>query len=406
MDGEREARLRGLRGTKAGSWILVPGYGYVTHELKSNLPRPISQFVSRRARWRIVPVSIVWHASRIGLFTSSTTRTTFLATRNKLRIRKGLTGTKEMDPTDAPFVTVVISTRNRGDKVVAAVQTVLLNDYPGFELSVVDQSEDDRTEVAMRAFSSEPRVRYVKTATEGLSTGRNVGIAGGRGELIAVTDDDCRVPTDWLRELAAAFAVDRRIGVVFGTVLAGPHDRTAGFITSYASRAPVLARSMKDKHRVEGIGACIGLRRTVWEELSGFDQMLGAGAPLKAAEDADLSLRALQAGYFVYETPRVTVTHLGFRSHEESRQLIKGYYYGQGAMLIKHLRGRKWPVIPLLLHMAWRWAFQPSAVNLGTHSHRVMRLASFLRGSVAGATMAIDRTTGHFESNGPEPGKA
>lgn len=310
-----------------------------------------------------------------------------------------------MDPTETAPMTVVISTRNTGDAVAATVRTVLLNDYPSFEIRVVDQSDDDRTEVALRAFSRDP-VLHVRTATQGLSIGRNVGIASARSELIAITDDDCRVPVNWLRELAAAFAVDRRIGVVFGNVLPGPNDRAAGFVLSYASQNSCLARSIKDKYRVEGLGACIGIRRTVWQALSGFDQMLGAGAPFKSAEEADLAIRALLAGYFVYETPRVTVTHLGFRTREQSRQLIQGYFYGQGAMLVKHLRGKKWSIIPLLYHMARRWAFERPAVDFGAHSHRMMRLASFVRGGVAGAAVAVNRTTGQFESNGSERAKA
>jgi glycosyltransferase involved in cell wall biosynthesis len=50
-----------------------------------------------------------------------------------------------MDKTDQPKVTVVISTRNRGDRILKTIQTILLNDYPHFELRVVDQSDDDLT---------------------------------------------------------------------------------------------------------------------------------------------------------------------------------------------------------------------------------------------------------------------
>jgi len=304
---------------------------------------------------------------------------------------------EELDAAEAPLVTAVISTRDRGGAIVETVRSVLLNDYPRFELRVVDQSQDERAETALRTFSGDSRFFYIRTATEGLSTGRNLGISSARGELIAITDDDCKVPTSWLRELVSAFAVDSRIGVVFGNVLPGPHDRAAGLVLSYVSRESFLAHSIREKHRVEGLGACMGLRRSVWQELDGFDQMLGAGAPLKSAEEADFAIRALLAGYYVYETPNLMVTHLGFRAREQSRHLIQGYLYGQGAMLVKHLRCQKWPIIRLLLRMARRWALERSAIDLGDRSHRVLRLASFIQGFAAGAAMAVDRTTGCFK---------
>ena len=45
----------------------------------------------------------------------------------------------------------------------------------------------------------------------------------------------------------------------------------------------------------------MGLRRSVWEALGGFDQMFGTGASLHSAEDLDLTLRALLKGHAIYK---------------------------------------------------------------------------------------------------------
>jgi GT2 family glycosyltransferase len=303
-----------------------------------------------------------------------------------------------MDKTNTPPITVVISTRNRGGSVVKTIQTILLNDYPHFELRVIDQSEDDTTEASLRPFLDDSRFHYLRSPAQGVSAGRNLGIRHTQSEFIALTDDDCETPKNWLRELVTAFAFDHRIGIVFGNTLPGPHDRTARFVPAYVRNKPFLAKSIREKHWVEGIGACMGLRRSVWQVLGGFDEMLGTGAYFKSAEETDLTIRALLAGYFVYETSNVTVIHYGFHTWEQCLALIHGYWQGTGAMFAKHLKCGHWSIILLLLRLAWRWAFGLSrvAASFGNNPHRWLRLTSFIRGFVAGVTTSVNRRTGHY----------
>ncbi len=303
-----------------------------------------------------------------------------------------------MDELGSAFVTVVVATRSRGDSVVRTVRTILANDYPAFELRIVDQSDDDRTETSLQQYLPDARVHYVRVDTKGLSSARNTGVADAQGELIAITDDDCEVPANWLRELVAAFAADSRIGIVFGNVVPGSHNGAAGFIPAYVRAGPFLACRISEKHEVDGVGACMGLQRRVWKALGGFDQMLGVGAPLQSNSEGDLVIRALQSGYFVYETPAVQVIHQGFRTWPEGLILIGRYWYGTGAMYAKYFKIAPRSSTRLLLSLAWRWAFGQSRVasSLGAHTHKALRLISFVRGFAAGIATPIDRTTGHY----------
>jgi GT2 family glycosyltransferase len=302
-----------------------------------------------------------------------------------------------MDQSALPMISVVVTTRDRSERVTGPVRTTLQNDYPRFDLTLVDQSEDGGTALALEPYLRDPRVHYVRTSTRGLARGRNRGIDAASGELIALTDDDCEVATDWLQEIAAAFALDRRIGIVFGNVLPAPHDRRAGFVPACVSEQPFLARSVRQKVRVEGMGACMAVRRNTWEALGGFDEMLGAGAPLKAGDEGDLAIRALLAGHFVYETPAVTVTHHGFRGLSEGRALIDDYWYGTGAIFAKHLRCRRMSLVPMLPRLAYRWAWghSPVAASLD-RPYRTLRLTAFVRGLGAGGTAPIDCHRGHY----------
>ena len=301
-----------------------------------------------------------------------------------------------MEEKNLPTISVVVATRNRGVLPVATVQSILLNDYPHFEMIVVDQSTIDLTATAIAPLTSDPRLHFLPTATHGLGEARNLGISQASGEIIAITDDDCQVPTHWLKELVAAFSQDSRIGIVFGNVFPGEYNAAAGFISSYIRRDSCLARSIGDKHKVEGMGACMGLRRSVWHSLHGFDPMLGAGSRLKSAEDTDFVIRTLLAGYYVYETPKLFVTHHGFRTWVEGRPLIRGYMFGLGAMLVKQLRCGHWPVLQVFFRLAWRWAFAEPVINFGYCPPRFARLTSFIQGCFAGFLCPINKAKGHY----------
>jgi glycosyltransferase involved in cell wall biosynthesis len=302
-----------------------------------------------------------------------------------------------MSDLTCPLISVIICTRDRGEMVVSTVRSVLLNRYPDFELIIIDQSYDDRTKRSLEHLSEDLRIRYIRSATEGAASARNIGVQNAQGEIIAFTDDDCEVMPDWINELVRAFQSDQKVGIVLGKVLAGPHDSSEGFIPAYFLRGPFLARSIREKHKVEGIGACMGIRKTTWAALNGFDECMGSGAPLKSGEDTDFIVRTLLSGYYVYETPKVAVVHHGFRTWEESKQLIKNYMFGFGAMFVKHIKSGNWQILIVLFHLSQRWAFSAPVVHLGKRPPRIMRLAAFMKGAAAGALTPLNSNSGHYE---------
>jgi len=282
-------------------------------------------------------------------------------------------------------VTVVVATRNRNASVATTIASLLEGTERPHDIVIVDQSDDDGTAAAVERFAK--HVRYLRSRTTGLARAHNVGIAEARTELIAMTDDDCDVSRDWLAGIAGAFTGDPRVGLLFGGVLPMPHDSAIGFVPSYVRDEPFLARSLVDKAKIDGMGACMALRRRVWTDLGGFDERFGAGGPFHAADEGEFALRALKAGWFVYETPTVSVIHRGIRDRTDAHALVHRYAYGTGAMMAKHVRARTPHATRLLGTMAWRWARgrTHSAVRIGGGRHRWLRLDGFVRGFVAGA---------------------
>ena len=296
----------------------------------------------------------------------------------------------------APAITALVCTRDRGGLVAHTVRGIMANDHPDFEVVVIDQSTDGESESALREWRSDPRFHYSRSATVGLARARNIGFRRARAPIVAMTDDDCRVQPDWLRRVAEAFSTGDRIAVVFGNVVAAPHDRAKGFISSYHKETAFLARGIRDKPKAEGIGACMGIRAGAWAALGGFDVMLGAGSRFKSADDTDFAIRALLSGYEIYETPEVHVVHHGFRTWSEGSHLIGGYLFGIGAMLAKHIRCGHWSVHHVLRALGRRWMFARPVVDFGFTPPRSLRLSGFLHGLISGSVAPIDRAAAKF----------
>src|SRR5262249_58343590 len=141
-------------------------------------------------------------------------------------------------PTTMQAMTVAIATRNRGDSILRPVRSLLASDHDSWQLHIVDQSDDERTAEALAPFLHDPRIHYRRSPTVGVAIARNLALGDAASDLVAITDDDCEVAADWLRELEAAFALDPRIAVVFGNILPAPHDPDAGFVPAYVRAEP------------------------------------------------------------------------------------------------------------------------------------------------------------------------
>jgi GT2 family glycosyltransferase len=293
---------------------------------------------------------------------------------------------------ELPPAAVVIPTRDRGDSAVRTVRSILAGSFSPPMVVVSDQSRDDTTANALAPLLGDPRVRHVRTATSGISAALNRGIEHTACEYIAITGDDCEATSAWLGELVGVLASDSATGVVFSTALPGDGDKAAGFTPSYAAQNAV-ARSIRQKHLVTGTSQCMALRRSLWEQLGGFDEMLGVGSPLRSAEETDFTIRALLAGSTARETTRAEVIHHGYYTYGQRRLLLRRNWYGTGAAFVKALRIAHFEGLDALLRVGASWSRGGSrvAAGLGSGAYRLDTLAAFVQGAWAGLRLPINR---------------
>ena len=185
------------------------------------------------------------------------------------------------------------------------------------EIIVVDDgSALDRSDV----FAGVPGVEYVRLDERtGFVGAVNAGAARARGDAIVLLNNDTVPQRGWLGALLDALAADEEIGVV-GALLLRPDGYVAeagGLLgrdgapqilgTGLASDDPAIGASDVDYVS----GACLAIRREVWDAVGGFD---GGYAPAYF-EDADLCLAIRARGLRVRVEPSARVIHLGGQSY-------------------------------------------------------------------------------------------
>jgi glycosyltransferase involved in cell wall biosynthesis len=229
-------------------------------------------------------------------------------------------------------IAVVVCTRDRPDMLAGSLAALAADLGPDDERVVVDSGSVDASAIA--AVARAAGFRVVRVERPGLARARNAGVAATAADVIAFTDDDCRVAPGWAAAVDAAFG-DPSLGFLTGAVDA---DREA--------RLPIAVGAHAEAHDLDAVadptacghGANMAFRRAALEAIGGFDEDLGAGGPLRSAEDVDSFWRLGRAGWLGRHDPAHRVTHVQWRSTAGALRISYGYGLGLGAMAVKGVR--------------------------------------------------------------------
>ena len=174
---------------------------------------------------------------------------------------------------DKVKISVVITTCNRANLLPRAIRSVLSQDYPNYDIHIVDDGSIDCTPEIVRPFVEENRNVFFwrQTPQQGLSSARNCGIRHSKGEYVAFLDDDDEYLPGSLsarmeRVLELTAEELQSLGVVHGGWedhferggrVAYRNPMQMKSIKDYAMREwfrPMSATSMYPRHVLENIG--------------------------------------------------------------------------------------------------------------------------------------------------------
>jgi GT2 family glycosyltransferase len=239
---------------------------------------------------------------------------------------------------DGRAISVVIPTRDRPALISACVARVLASADVDFDVTVVDQSDDDATAEALAGFAGDPRFRLIRTDTRGVGAGRNVGVHSTTGDVVLFTDDDCLVEPSWAAGVASHFRRSPEIGVLYAPVVL-PDDRPEGsFAAAFAPADGSYRGRLPGVRDPWGISANMAVRRRVFDRVGDFDEALGAGAAFPSGAETEFTIRAVAAGELVRHATEPSVLHVGLREGSRASTIVRRYGLGMGAVFMKHLR--------------------------------------------------------------------
>jgi glycosyltransferase involved in cell wall biosynthesis len=234
-------------------------------------------------------------------------------------------------------VSIIICTYSHSILLKSAIDSILSNTYPDFDLTIVDQSENNETENLVNEYAKYgKRIKYLRSR-RGKSRAVNLGIKEARGEIIALTDDDCIVSRDWIEKIVLVFRLFPDAAIIFGDLIAQKHESSKEFIPEYYSMNKKFSGVLSMKKGI-GKGANMAIKKSVFEKVGCFDENLGPGTDLRASEDWDFTYRTLAKGLIIHDTDLLKVKHLGSRNLKEAIKLGKSYHVSTTAFLIKNLR--------------------------------------------------------------------
>jgi GT2 family glycosyltransferase len=247
------------------------------------------------------------------------------------------------DHRPTPILSVVVCTRDRRSKLKFCVDALLaVTTARNWELIIVDNASADETSEYLASIDQK-QFNSVKVTTtfepkRGLAAARNKGWRTASGGIIAFTDDDCYVSTDYVDSVIQVFDEDQNIGFLGGRILLFDALDYRITIQESQQRCDFQPWTFIAAGKVQG--ANMAFRRTTLERIGGFDVRLGAGTPFPC-EDIDAAAEALWAGIRgVYDPRPVVYHHHGRRTEREAQKLMRSYDAGRGAYYAKYILRR------------------------------------------------------------------
>ena len=98
---------------------------------------------------------------------------------------------RDYEKTHYPLVSVIMPCFNNGNTIEASVDSVLRQEYPNWELIIVDEaSGEDTQEVLRKIGNKDQRIEIIHKEQKNAASARNKGIDHAGGEYIAFLDSD------------------------------------------------------------------------------------------------------------------------------------------------------------------------------------------------------------------------
>lgn len=218
-----------------------------------------------------------------------------------------------------PKVSIIVPAYNEEVNIVSSLQNLLKTNYPYFEIVFVDDGSKDTTYAkVVEAFGNHPKIKVLTKPNGGKASALNFGITQSDADYVVCIDADTKLKQDAVMHLMKHFLAKKveNIGAVAGNVKVGNEVNmlTKWQAIEYISSQNFDRRAFASLNAITVVPGAIGafLKKAI-EDAGGFTTDT-------LAEDCDLTIRILRAGYVIKnENDAIAITE----APEKTRQFLK-----------------------------------------------------------------------------------
>lgn len=254
----------------------------------------------------------------------------------------------------SPSVSVIIPTYGRERVLRETIASVLQQDYPDYEVIVVDQTanHEPETQTYLQELTAAERIRWFQVSWASLPGARNYGVRRSSGEIIVFLDDDVVLPAGFLAAHVRNFERPE-VGAVAGRIFdrmklaearsdlviedLPPEAMDPGIAWHHLN----LVHTIKPQPVITARGCNMSFRRSLFDQHQlWFDERFQGSA---VREESDFCLRIRRTGYQIWYDPAAHLIHLGEESggcHDISTRSFKyqiTFYHNNFLMALKNL---------------------------------------------------------------------
>lgn len=236
---------------------------------------------------------------------------------------------------------VIILSWNGMKYLKDCLNAILAQDYPDFEVIVVDNGSTDGSPDFVSAHYSQ--VRLIRNKYNlGFAAGNNVGLKAAVGDVLILLNQDTVVQPGWLTALVNI--LEKEVIGIAGCKILYPDGKTiqhaGGWIewplglTHHYGQGEQDVGQWDVPQPVEYVtGAAMAFRRDVLKGVGFLDEEFWPGY----FEDTDFCLRARKVGYEIWYTPDAVLTHVESASHTSQVSMWQAHHRGRMRFLLKHM---------------------------------------------------------------------
>lgn len=200
-----------------------------------------------------------------------------------------------------PLVTIIIPCFNEEVGLRSAVESVREINYPNLEILIVDDGSSDKTFEIAKELEEDFVVRLVHQDNAGKSMALNNGISQALGEYFVCMDADSVLSKNLLMDSIPFFEADEDLAAVAGAVVVG---NSVNMITRFQKLEYIIGLNF---HKMAQ--SCLNLVTIIPGPIGVFKKeaviKIGGYHTDTYAEDCDLSMRLLMAGYNTKYTGKI-----------------------------------------------------------------------------------------------------